>query len=177
VVNLLAIRRFGVIDSFPLAFHITFGTYGTRLHGDERGTVDRSMNQYGDPILGKDEDWEQMERERLKFEPRIFSVEQMIEVERLIPDVCIRGGWQLHTCAAGPDHVHNVLTAQADGEAVRKWLKRWLGQELAKSYSLRDGQTFWAECGSVKWIWTEEYLLRAVKYVSDQRATEGFLRR
>jgi hypothetical protein len=30
--------------TFPLAYHITWGTYGTRLHGDERGTVDRSAN-------------------------------------------------------------------------------------------------------------------------------------
>ncbi|MCH8164939.1 MAG: hypothetical protein IH889_04955 [Planctomycetes bacterium] len=28
----------------PLAYHITFGTYGTRLHGDPRGTVDRTLN-------------------------------------------------------------------------------------------------------------------------------------
>jgi hypothetical protein len=29
---------------FPLGYHITFGTYGTRLHRDPRGTVDRSVN-------------------------------------------------------------------------------------------------------------------------------------
>jgi REP element-mobilizing transposase RayT len=164
-------------DPFPLAFHITSGTYGTRLHGDERGTVDRSMNQYGDRIIGRIDEWERMERDRLNFEPRIFTIDQMITIEWLIPEVCIRGGWQLHSCAAGPDHVHNILTANADGEAVRKWLKRWLGQELAKIYPLQEGETFWAECGSVKWIWTQEYLLRAIKYVRDQRATERFPRR
>src|SRR5688500_18791040 len=38
-----------------LAYHITWGTYGTRLHGDPRKTVDRLHNQYGDPVLGYDE--------------------------------------------------------------------------------------------------------------------------
>jgi hypothetical protein len=41
----------------PIAYHITFGTYGTRLHGDPRGTVDRSMNRPGDPIIGADRAW------------------------------------------------------------------------------------------------------------------------
>src|SRR5438876_12296826 len=35
-----------------LAYHITWGTYGTRLHGDPRKTVDRQHNAYGEPILG-----------------------------------------------------------------------------------------------------------------------------
>jgi hypothetical protein len=45
----------------PLAYHITFGTYGTRLHGDDRGTVDQAHNFYGDLIAEKDEDWQQIE--------------------------------------------------------------------------------------------------------------------
>ena len=158
----------------PLAYHITFGTYGTRLHGDERGTIDRAMNQPGDPIIGRDDAWHQLEENRLNFEPRIFGIEQMIQVERLIPGVCARGGWTYHTAAAGPDHVHNVITGDADGDAIRKWLKRWLGQKLAKLYSLKPGETFWAECGSVKWIWTEEYFRRAFDYVRVQRATERY---
>src|SRR2546421_11369035 len=40
--------------SRPLAYHITWGTYGTRLHGDGRGTVDREHNEYGTPVLGPD---------------------------------------------------------------------------------------------------------------------------
>jgi hypothetical protein len=157
---------------FPLAYHITFGTYGTRLHGDERGTVDRSMNKPGDPIIGRADDWQRMERNRLRFEPRVFTFDQMILVESLIPAGGERGGWRLHTCAAGPDHVHNVLGADADGDAVRKWLKRWLGQSLAQHIALQDGEIFWAECGSVKWIWEQDYLARAIGYVSGQRATE-----
>src|SRR5438309_8626583 len=96
--------------SFPLAFHITFGTYGTRLHGDERGTVIRAMNHAGEPIVDGCAEWERVERGRLKFEPRVFTRAQMVLVESLIPGVCERGGWELHACAAGPDHVHNVVT-------------------------------------------------------------------
>ena len=158
----------------PLAYHITVGTYGTRLHGEERGTIDRAMNQPGDPIIVRDDAWHQIEQDRLKFKPRILTVEQMIEVERLMPMVCARGGWTHHTGAA--DHIHEVLTGDADGAVIRKWFKRWFGEELAKLYPLLPGETFWAECGSVKWIWTDEYCRAAYGYVFGQRATERHAR-
>src|SRR5271169_5728813 len=82
----------GARTVFPLAYHITFGTYGTRLHGDERGTVDRSLNKFGDPIIGLDEDWNRIERRLLRFEPRKLSVEQRIFVEQSVPQICARGG-------------------------------------------------------------------------------------
>jgi REP element-mobilizing transposase RayT len=90
----------------------------------------------------------------------------------LIPDICTRGGWQLHARAARADHVHTLLSAQADGDVVRKLLKRWLGQSLASHIPLAPEQTCWAECGSVKWVWTEEYLTRVTKYVFDQRMAQ-----
>lgn len=31
----------------PLAYLITFRTYGTWLHGDERGSVDKNHNKFG----------------------------------------------------------------------------------------------------------------------------------
>ncbi len=108
---------------FPLAYHITFGTYGTRLHGDDRGTVDRSLNNFGDPIIGREDDWNRMERRLLRFEPRNLAIEQRIFVEQSVPQICTRGGWQFIEVAAAPDHVHNMVVAKADGNAVRKWLK------------------------------------------------------
>ena len=33
----------------PLAYFLTFTTYGTWLHGDGRGSVDREHNQPGEP--------------------------------------------------------------------------------------------------------------------------------
>jgi REP element-mobilizing transposase RayT len=161
-----------VRDHYPLAYHITFGTYGTRLHGDERGTVDRRANQPGEAIVGAEPEWEWLEYNKLRFPPREFDVSQRRLVEQLIPDICTHGGWRLHACAAGKDHVHTLLTAEADGDVIRKLLKRWLGQSLAAYIMLLDPeQTFWAECGSVKWVWTDEYFARVTKYICDQRAT------
>jgi len=35
----------------PLAYLITFRAYGTWLHGDSRGSVDRFHNRYGAPLI------------------------------------------------------------------------------------------------------------------------------
>jgi len=35
----------------PIGFLITFRSYGTWLHGDERGSVDRNHRAYGTPML------------------------------------------------------------------------------------------------------------------------------
>jgi hypothetical protein len=41
----------------PLAFLITFRSYGTWLHGDERGSVNRFRNQYKSPRLPPEKKW------------------------------------------------------------------------------------------------------------------------
>ncbi len=38
-------------SDFPLAYLITIRCYGTWLHGDERGSVDRKYNRYGTPRI------------------------------------------------------------------------------------------------------------------------------
>lgn len=174
-----------------LGFHITWGTYGTRLHGDPRGTVDRTHNELGTPVLGFDEHRWEREKSFVKFPPVIFTREQMIFIEDMLPLICERGGWTHITGAAGPDHVHEILQTKNDPETIRRLLKRWLGQELTNRYksepdfprssepdrppSSEPGRprsgTWWAECGSIKWIDNERYLKNATRYVTDQRAT------
>jgi len=155
----------------PIAYHITFGTYGTRLHGDSRGTVDRPMNQPGDPIIGADPAWWERERGRLNFEPVILTSEQMVFMEGVMPGVCERGGWDYHTGAGGPDHIHVLLTAEAEADAVRKWFKRWLGEAMSARWARAEGATWWAEGGSVKWVWERPYFENVLGYLERQRAS------
>jgi REP element-mobilizing transposase RayT len=157
-----------------LAFHITWGTYGTRLHGDSRKTVDRQHNQYGEPVVGFDEHRWQKEIGLLKFPPVIFEPAQMVLVESLLPEICERGGWKHIAGAAGPDHVHEILASPNDPKTIRRLLKRWLGQTMCERLGdLSPGATWWAECGSIRWIFAEDgtYFDTAVGYVNRQRAT------
>jgi len=66
--------------------------------------------------------------------------------------------------AAGPDHVHEILTSRNDPETIRRLLKRWLGQELMRRHVGEPGcpqpgigATWWAECGGIRWIFAEDH--------------------
>ena len=155
-----------------MGYHITFGTYGTRLHGDERGTVDRRRNRPGEPIVGRQEAWECLEANRLARPPIVLTAEQQEHAERTIPEICRRGGWAHRQSACGPDHVHVLLSAAADGRAIREWLKRWLGEAMSARWPLPQGQSWWAKSGSVKWVWDDAYLRRVAEYLRKQRATK-----
>ena len=96
-------------------WHITFGTHGTRLHGDGRPTVDRSHNKRGDEFVFNDQDRVDRERHRLPSKAIYLNPAQRQFVESVIPDICERGKWTYRVCAApGPpdeDHVHVLLDA------------------------------------------------------------------
>jgi REP element-mobilizing transposase RayT len=161
------------LNSLLTPWHITFGTYGARLHGDNRPTVDREHNQLDTPFLSRDHYREEYERGRLRFPPRYFTTEQRSFIESELPNICHCGGWGYRICAAGPDHVHLLCDVIADvhGEKVRRLVKRWLGQELAKHWPLPSGATWWAEEGSNIAIANEEYLNNCFIYIRDQRTT------
>jgi len=158
--------------SFPLAYHITFGTYGTRLHGDPRGTVDRRRNEPEAPIVGRQDAWRRLEAGRLKHPPIVLNESQRRHAESVLPDICKRGGWACRRCACGPDHVHVLLSARTEGAAVRRRLKRWLGEALSARWPLPAGASWWADSGSVRWVWDEEYLRNVANYLQDQRTTD-----
>jgi len=156
----------------PLAFHITFGTYGSRLHGDERGTVERRRNKPGDPIVGRDDDWRRVEAARLKFDPRLLGRPQRGVIEGILPAICKKGGWTFHIAAARPDHVHLLLTAQpgAESDVTRRLVKRWLSEELSKRWPLAAGERWWSVGGSVKWVWIAGYFDNVWHYIDRQRS-------
>jgi REP element-mobilizing transposase RayT len=105
----------------------------------------------------------------MKFAPVILSREQRLSAESTIPEICERGFWKYHTCAAAPDHIHVILTSDHEPKTIRRILKRWLGQSLSEQWRLQDGASWWAECGSIKWLVNQAYFDNAVGYVSRQR--------
>src|SRR5262245_47806875 len=90
-------------------WHITWGTFGATIPGDDRPTVDRTHNQQGEEFIEKNPDRERSARDRMRFPLIELTREQQRFVESIIPSICDRGGWILRTCAAGPDHVHVLL--------------------------------------------------------------------
>lgn len=150
-------------------YHITFGTYGTRLHGDERPTVHHRRNRPGESYEPPDPARVQYLRESMRFEPVYLTDEQRRFIEQTLPALCERGGWTLHEAACQRDHVHVLLSAAAEGKAVRRWLKTWLSQVLNDRW---PREQWWAKGGSCRLVGTERYFEAARQYVAKQRASE-----
>ncbi|MBT3200740.1 MAG: hypothetical protein HN350_12580 [Phycisphaerales bacterium] len=157
------------MDNSPLAYHITFGTYGSRLHGDPRGTVDRRQKSYGQPIVIHSEYRVQMATDQMKRQPILLTTDQCVFAQKEIEDICERGQWEFIQTACAPSHVHVLLASHREPKAIRRWLKRWLGESMSACWALPDGQSWWAMGGSIKCVWDKEYLQNVEQYIREQR--------
>jgi REP element-mobilizing transposase RayT len=151
---------------FPQAYHITWGAYGARLPGTDRPHVDRDHNQFGAPLAPENAGREHSARERMRFDPVSLTLEQRQLVKRAIEELAARYGWVIHEIAVQVDHVHVVLTAPREGEALRDALKAVSTKRLNKVYERRE---WWAEKGSAKYLYENAYFANARQYVRDQR--------
>jgi REP element-mobilizing transposase RayT len=161
------------LDPLRTPWHITFGTYGTRLHGGERPTVDKQHHGLGESFVTVSPQREQFDRARLKFPSRLLTPAQSEFAENQLPAICERGGWGYRVCSAASDHMHLLCDVKPEihGEKVRRLVKRWLGQALSEKWPLQEGATWWAEEGSNIAIHQESYLNNAFKYIAKQRTT------
>jgi len=151
--------------SYPPAYHITWGTYGTRLRGGPAPYVDRDHNVYGTPLPTPDPELEAMDRRNLKHDPVYLTREQIAATEAAIREVAARYEWPIHALSAKEDHVHVVITAPREGEALRDALKAVACKALNKQFGRRE---WWAEKGSAKYLYERPYFLNAVAYVQRQ---------
>ncbi len=151
-------------------YHITFGTYGTRLHGGEAPTVYHAKNRPGEPFVAPHAELREENRRRMKEMPCLFDTEPRLFVETEIPAICDQGGWTYHVAAAQENHLHILLSAETDPKAVRRWLKTWLGQALDEKYGKR---TWFAKGGSGKWVNDEDYFNAVYQYILKQRTHQS----
>ncbi len=84
----------GFQDDIPLAYLITFRSYGTWLHG-RSGSVDRFHNVYGTPTLPPDEARRQYNKRLLAQRPVKLDGKQRAAVELAARETCRIRDWRL----------------------------------------------------------------------------------
>jgi len=166
----------------PLAFLLTWTTYGTWLPGDERGWMDYGLGaQLPDPILKLEA------QARMTNDACLLDVEQRRLIEATITDHCRIRGWQLHAVNCRTNHVHVIVSANRDPKKVRDQFKAWGARKLneleyrrrksakvahrAIDRAATDDQSlrtkWWTERGSRRWIGDDKSLEAAIRYVRD----------
>jgi REP element-mobilizing transposase RayT len=151
--------------SLPLGYLITFRCYGTWLHGDERGSVDRHHRAFGSPGLEPSPLRQKHDRELLKQPPVRLNSRQRQVVKGVIRETCTVRRWQLWTTNVRTNHVHAVVTANKKPEAVLSALKANATREMREAGVWMNELSPWEFRGSKKYLWSEEQLADAIAYV------------
>ena len=93
----------------PRAVFFIFRCYGTWLHGDERGTMDRHNNVYCTPKIPANSNWHKHNEELLLHPPVALNAECRKSVKKSIRENCIRRDWDLLAVNVRTNHVHSVI--------------------------------------------------------------------
>lgn len=149
----------------PLAYFLTWTTYGTWLPGDERGWVRK-----GKGFQLPDRDTNRAARERMTEPPCMLDEQQRQVVEETIAEHCRIRGWKLFALNCRTKHVHVVVAANCEPEKARDQFKAWCTRKLKELEQLRGGggrEKWWTERGSQRYIGDEESLEAVIGYVLD----------
>ena len=94
----------------PLGYLITFRCYGTWLHGDDRGSIDRLHNRYKAPYLPRSDRRRELNTGTLKSDLDTLNAKQRQSVDSAIREVCAHRKWFLHALNVRTNHVHIVVS-------------------------------------------------------------------
>jgi REP element-mobilizing transposase RayT len=157
----------------PLAYLITFCTYGTWLPGDARGSIDRFHNEYlGDrvtpnPVLSE------QHRAKLKSPPATLDATQRSHVEIAIANVCKFRKWDPMASNVRTNHVHLVAAiGSASVEKALNDLKAYSTRGLRENGCWQFNHSPWVNKGSLRRLWNQESIGRACDYVINRQGED-----
>jgi REP element-mobilizing transposase RayT len=143
----------------PLAYFISWTTYGTWLPGDERGWVaeGKSGIQAPNPVRYE------LAQAAMTGDPVILTPPQRALVKATIEKHCDIRHWFLHAVNPRTNHVHVIVTAPLHPKKVMEQFKAWSTRHLNEEFGRR--KDWWTEDGSKQWINDEKHLRNAIRYV------------
>ena len=149
-----------------LAYLITFRCYGTWLHGDKRGSIDRFHNAYKSPYIEPNPRWQRHNAQALAGEPVILDARRRTSVERAIRETCQFRKWHLHALSVSTNHVHVVVSIDTlKPKRALTALKANATRQMRHDRCWLEDSTPWAERGSLRYLWNERSVARAIEYV------------
>lgn len=151
---------------FPQAYFITWTTYGTRLHGDARGTVDRTHNLHGHPLLPTDNARRANEKYELDSDPVILTPEQRTAVEAAIREHAEFKSWRVHGLNVRSNHIHVVCSANEPPEKIMNAFKAYATRRLRADKLAEPDAKVWTRHGSTRYLWDSAGSQQAVDYVT-----------
>ncbi len=142
-----------------LAWHIYYSTYGTWLHGDERGA--HSPEGFVPP----DKHLELSRKHTMASDAFVLTKPMRSVVERAIRGVCDYRGWKLFAVNVRTNHVHTVVSSNREPKHILRDFKVYASRELSKAGLIENGTDVWTRGGGKKQILNEGALKAVIEYV------------
>jgi len=151
----------------PLAYLITFRTYGTWLPGDERGSIDRFHNEYQGPRVEPNEVLRNQHAKKLKGPPVYLNAQMRDLVRDAILEVCDHRGWKLHAIDVRTNHAHAVVAAIVSADRSLNDFKSYATRRLRERGAWTFDHSPWVDKGSKRKLWNEQHIYDACNYVNN----------
>lgn len=161
-----------VSSDFPLAYLVTFRTYGSWLHGDERGSVDQRHSRPGSELAPANQHRLEAVTHRMKHTPHLLNADRRQSVHRTLHEVAQHRGWSLYAINVRTNHVHAVVAAGIVPERVMSDFKSWATRRLREASLVPDGVKLWSRHGSTRYLWNETAVDQACHYVNERQGTD-----
>ena len=153
-------------NEFPLAYLITIRTYGTWLHGDERGSIDvHGKNIFGSPKISSKENLKNRMKENLKDEIFVLNDTQREAVEESLKETCKARSYNLLALNVRTNHIHAVVSAQSKPEIIINGFKSHATRKLKENYLILKDTRVWSRGGSNRYLWKKHHVDSAIDYV------------
>jgi hypothetical protein len=146
----------------PIAYFLTFTTYGTWLHGDPRKSI-VIRNHATEQIEGSDAFLRHGET-HLKHAPFTMDADCRKIVLETICTHCALKKWTLFAVHVRSNHVHVVAASNVPPGKVLADLKAWCTRRLRQSGC--DQMKFWTKHGSTLYIFNHVNLREKVRYTA-----------
>lgn len=157
----------------PLAYLITFQTYASWLHGDERGSVDPTQNTPGTPRLPPNPHRAQRELASLKHPPFLIDAHARGVIDQTIREVAAHRHWTIRALNIRTNHIHIVITApDHTPERVLIDLKSWSTRQLIENGCVTPDTHVWSRHGSTRWLNSQFSFDRACEYVANEQGAD-----
>src|SRR5258705_5056511 len=155
----------------PLAYFISFHTYGTWLHGDKRGSIDRFHNRYGSPRIAPNPQWRSYNREALRAQPFILGPKERRAVKQAVRETCRIRKWSLLALSVRTNHIHIVVTAHKKAELVLNAFKANATRQLREEGLWQHPFSPWVRKGANDGYGTNKALRELLSMFCTARVT------
>jgi len=152
-------------NDYPLAYLITIRTFGTWLHGDERGSVDRhGKNIYGSARISANANLDNLMRDEMNCPPFLLDAKQRTAVEEEIGNVCAKRDYSLLAINVRTNHFHAVVSAQVKPEMIITAFKANATRAMRERRLVADDARVWSRGKSRRYLWKPRNVELAINY-------------